>query len=72
MPLQNSIRTSNGCIPLCILCISCCIVCFDVCHFLTFVFTGYYLEIEIRHSPNRWYVPCEYLLWLLGADPSEL
>ena len=79
MPVQNSIRflhlnvrTSNDCTLLCILSVSCCIVCFCVCHFLTFVFTGYYLEVEVRYAPNRWYVPCELLLWLLGVDLSEL
>ena len=79
MPVQNSIRflhlstrTPNDCTLLCILSVSCCVVSFCICHFLTFVFTGYYLEVEVRHAPNRWYAPCQLLLWLLGVDPSEL
>ena len=79
MPPQNSIvflglniRTSTDCFVLCILSTLCLFVGYNVCHFLTFLFTGYYLDIEIKHAPDRWYQPCAYLLWLLGADPSEL
>ena len=79
MPVQNSIRflhfstrTPDDCTSLCIPNVSCCFESFCICHFLTFVFTGYYLEVEVRHAPNRWYAPCQLLLWLLGVDPSEL
>ena len=59
MPLQNSIRflsfsirTSTDCLLLCILSITCVFVCYNICHFLTFVFTGYYLEVKMTDKES--------------------
>ena len=37
-----------------------------------FLFVGYYLTIEVKHAPNRWYMFFEYLLWFLGVEAPEL
>ena len=65
MPLQNPNSTLGDRILLHIACF-CCWYCF------LFLSARFYLAIEIRHDPNRWYVFCECLLWLLGIEASEL
>ena len=60
MPVQNSIRflhfstrTPDDCTSLCILSVSCCFESFCICHFLTFVFTGYHLEVKMTDKESQ-------------------
>ena len=66
---QNSGITKSDRI---LLCVQYFLIWYVSCHCALFLFTGYYLTIEVRHVPNRWYVFYEYLLWLLGVEASEL
>ena len=60
MPVRNSIRflhfstrTPDDCTSLCILSVSCCFESFCICHFLTFVFTGYHLEVKMTDKESQ-------------------
>ena len=45
-----------------------CALCLDVLN----LFTGFYFKIELKHDPRPPYRICECLLWLLGAEATEL